>query len=74
MIDKVFLITGGEAHKDALFFLRDHKYNFAVLDDNPECFLKKKYNLSKVQKLSFLQKKNLIILFYGLHVVIMEHT
>ena len=57
MIDKVFLITGGEAHTSAYNFLKKNKYNFEILDDNQNCYLKKKYKIKRISKLSLLRKK-----------------
>ena len=43
LINKVFLITGGESHNYAINFLKKKKYSFEVFDDNKNCFLKKKF-------------------------------
>ena len=54
---KVFLITGGESHKQAFNFLKNNNYNFEILDDDPNFFLKKKFGFKSFTKILHLKKK-----------------
>ena len=54
------LITGGMAHAAAYKFLKNNNYEIIVFDDDPNCYLKKKFKSIKIEKINTLKRhKNL---------------
>ena len=60
---KIGLITGGIGHTAAFKFLKDSGYKVVVFDDDPNCYLKKKFINIKIEKINNV--KNYDKLFFG---------
>ena len=60
--EKIGLITGGIGHAAAFKFLKNSGYKVLVFDDDPNCYLKKKFINIKIEKIN--NKKNYNKLFF----------
>ena len=54
--ETICLVTGGRWHYEAYKFLKKKNYNVLLLDDNKNCYLKKKFKYTKINSLKNIKK------------------